>query len=384
MPCQNIRRIAYILKAAARAARNHTLLHIQSSVPDLVAQPVFNLVVVKTDKCLLLHLGQNILQVRVQLVDRISVARVERHGDHRADFREIDADHTVVICRFARRELHIISASSVNVVKFLHGSVRLPDRRQTGGLGCHNINSDAVVHTQIRHTVAEELHHLIVHIPVCEYLADNGERNILRSDKRRRLSGQTDADHLRHIDIVGLFQQLLYKLRPAFPDRHRAERTVSGMGIRAENHFTAACKHLPGKLMNDRLMRRHINPAVMLRAGKPEYMIVLVDRSADCAEAVVAVRKHVRHREFLQAAGTRRLNNADKGDVMGGQPVKPQLEFFHAARGVVRFQNAVGHRLLCGLLLRYHSSELCFKLRLRQRPLLNNLSSVQHVSALLK
>ena len=36
---------------------------------------------------------QNIFQIRVQLLNRVRVAGMERHRDHRADLIQIDRDH---------------------------------------------------------------------------------------------------------------------------------------------------------------------------------------------------------------------------------------------------------------------------------------------------
>ena len=106
------------------------------------------------------------------------------------------------------------------------------------------------------------------------------------------------ATTLRHVDIVGLVQQLLYQLRSALAHRHRAERTVACMGIRAENHLSAACEHLPRELMNDCLMWRYIDTAVLFRAGQAKHVVILIDRSADRTQRVVAVGQYVRHREL--------------------------------------------------------------------------------------
>ena len=88
------------------------------------------------------------------------------------------------------------------------------------------------------------------------------------------------------------------------------------MGIRAEDHLAALCQHLAGVLMDDCLMRRNINAAVFLGAGKTKHVVILVDRSTDSTETVVAVRQNVRDRELLQPRCTSGLNNSNKCNIM--------------------------------------------------------------------
>ena len=109
--------------------------------------------------------------------------------------------------------------------------VGLPDGGQAGGLCGHNINADTEISTQGCHAGTYELHDFIFHITVFEYGTDDRQCHILRSYALDWLALQINGYHLRHIDIVGLVQQLLYQLRSALAHRHRAERTVACMGI---------------------------------------------------------------------------------------------------------------------------------------------------------
>ena len=68
---------------------------------------------------------------------------------------------------------------------------------------------------------------------MCEYCTDDRQCDILRSYTLDWLALQLNGYHLRHIDIVGLVQQLLYQLRTALAHRHRSQRTLAGVGIRA-------------------------------------------------------------------------------------------------------------------------------------------------------
>ena len=73
------------------------------------------------------------------------------------------------------------------------------------------------------------------------------------------------------------------------------------MGIGAQNHLSAARKHFPCELVDDRLMRGHIDAAVFLRAGQAKHVVIFVDGAAHRAQGIVAVGEHVGDREFGQS-----------------------------------------------------------------------------------
>ena len=156
---------------------------------------------------------------------------MERHGNHRLNLGQIHIDQSVVIRDLLRSKLFIIILSSVNLIEFPDLVIRYPDGRQTGRFGGHDIDADPVIHTQIRNTVSDKLHYLIIDIAVRKHGSDNRERNILRTDSVPGGSGQIDADHLRHPDIVCLIQQLLHQLRAAFSYRHGTKGSVTGMAV---------------------------------------------------------------------------------------------------------------------------------------------------------
>ena len=81
LSADNVCRCADIFKSAARASCDDSLLHIQLSVYDLVLQCVIDRTV-QTDKRFLLYIVKNVFEVCIQLIDRIYVARMERHRDH--------------------------------------------------------------------------------------------------------------------------------------------------------------------------------------------------------------------------------------------------------------------------------------------------------------
>ena len=101
--------------------------------------------------------------------------------------------------------------------------------------------------------------------------------------------------------------------------------------------------------MNDCLMWRYIDTAVLFRAGQSEHVVILIDRTTDRTQRVVAVRQYVWHRKFFQPRCARRLDDTHKRDVVGGQLVKFDLQLVHRSGRIVILQNRVGNRLLCRL-----------------------------------
>ena len=68
--------------------------------------------------------------------------------------------------------------------------------------------------------------------------------------------------------------------------------------------------------MDDGLVGGHEVAAILDGGGQAEDVVVLVDRAADGAEAVVAVRQRVGEWELLHAGGPRLLDDADIGDIV--------------------------------------------------------------------
>ena len=75
---------ADIFKTAARASCDDALFYIELSVADLVLKGVVHRAV-QAHQRLLLYIVENIFQVCIYLVDRVYIARMERHRDHRLD-----------------------------------------------------------------------------------------------------------------------------------------------------------------------------------------------------------------------------------------------------------------------------------------------------------
>ena len=64
-----------------------------------------------------------------------------------------------------------------------------PDRGQTGGLGGHSIHKVTVVSSHRRNARSNELHYFILYIAIFINSAADSQRNIVRSNERRRFSG---------------------------------------------------------------------------------------------------------------------------------------------------------------------------------------------------
>ena len=73
------------------------------------------------------------------------------------------------------------------------------------------------------------------------------------------------------------------------------------MAVGTEDHLSAACKHFSCKLMDNCLMRRYVNSAVLLGTGESKHMVIFIDGSAYCTERVVAVGQYIWYREFLKS-----------------------------------------------------------------------------------
>ena len=109
---------------------------------------------------------------------------------------------------------------------------------------------------------SNELHNFILHIAVGKNLADDGKRNILRSYTRTWSTFQINSNYAWHINIVCLAEAVL-QAPSALSHSHGSKCSVSCMTVRAEDHLSAACKHFSCKLMDNCLMRRYINSAVL-------------------------------------------------------------------------------------------------------------------------
>ena len=228
MPANDIRSLTDILEAAAGAAGNDSLVYEQLSVMDLLHQGELHFAFQRNFGALF-HIVQDILQVRVAFLDRIYVARMERHGDHWTDLVELDPDTAVVIRSRFRSEHGVVFRPSVCFIPSFCDFIGLPDGGKAGRLRGHDIDPDAEIRREIGYARPHKFHDLVFDIAFFKHGADDGQRHILRADAGQRLSGHIDSDHFRQRNVIGFVQQLFDQLRTALAHGHGAERTVPGV-----------------------------------------------------------------------------------------------------------------------------------------------------------
>ena len=227
--------------------------------------------------------------------------------------------------------------------RLFHRFIGAPDGTEAAGFRGHNVDAAAVVHGQIGHAGAKELHDAVFHGALGERRANQGNGHVLGTHAGPGRTGEVDGNDPGIGDIIGLVQKLLDQLRAALADGHGAVSAVPGVGIGADDHFTAAGVHLPHVAVNDRLVGRDKLAAVLLGGAETEHVVIFVDGAAHGTEAVVAVGQHIGQGKLGETRGPGRLNDAHIGDVVGSHGVEFDFEEVHGPGGVVLGQNAIGH-----------------------------------------
>ena len=199
----NIRGSTDIFKSTACTSCDDSLFYIKFTIYDLILKRIIHSAI-QAHKSLLLNIMQNILQICIQLIDRIYIAWMERHCDHRLDLTQVHINHSVIISNSSRVQLFILLASSMDIIKFPDLLICSPDRGQTCSLRCHNIDADTEIRTQPADTRTYEFHHFIVNIAISKCRTNDRKCNILRSYPLHRLSVKIYTDHTRHLDIISL------------------------------------------------------------------------------------------------------------------------------------------------------------------------------------
>ena len=345
----NIRDRADILIGAAGAAGHNTLIHIDAAIVADLADQVHLDLAAQLLIGLILSSLQNLFRVGFQFADWVSVAGVHRQGDHALNGGQIQLNAAVIVGHIGGLQFLVGLGAVVLLKILLRGIVSLPDGRPAGRLGRHDINAVAVISAKIGNAGADKLHDLVLHIAVGVGGGHQRQRDIMGADTGVGLAGQVDGDHAGVGHIVGAADQLLGQLAAALADGHRTQRTVAGVGVRAEDHPAAAGHHFPVIAVDDRHVRRDIDAAVLVRGGQGKLVVVLVDSAADSAETVVAVRHDIGQRKFLHAGGAGRLDDADIGNVVAGHRVEFHAQILHGIACVMGFQDAVGDGALFSL-----------------------------------
>ena len=180
----------------------------------------------------------------------------------------------------------------------------------------------------------------------------------MRADAGARGAREVDGDNAGIGDIVGVAQQLLCQLAAALAHGHGAQGAVAGVRVGAQNHLAAAGKVLTHKGVDDGDVRRNEDAAVLFGSRETEDVVVLVDGTAHSTQRVVAVAEHVGQRELLHARGTRRLDDADKGDVVARHGIEANLERLGVAGRVVCLENRIRDGAALGILGRLRNAAL--------------------------
>ena len=334
---------------AARAAGDNALLHMQLAVDDLVEQAKVRLALADLGG-LELHLMQDVLEVLVELVDLKAVGRMERQRNHGLDARQIDLDAAVVVGDIGGLELAVVVATAVHGQERMRVLVGSPDARQAGGLGGHDVDAVAVVSRHARDAGAHKLHDLVLNVALGKDGTDDGERHVVRADAGARGAREVDGDNAGIGDIVGVTQQLLGQLPAALAHGHGAQGAVAGVRVGAQDHLAAAGKVLTHKGVDDGDVRRNEDAAVLFGSRETEDVVVLVDGTAHSTQRVVAVGEHVGQRELLHARGARRLDDADKGDVVTRHGVEANLERLGVAGRIVCLEDRIRDGAALGIL----------------------------------
>ena len=305
-----------------------------------------------------LHLMQDVLEVLVELVDLKAVGRMERQRDHGLDARQVDLDAAVVVGDIGGLELAVVVPAAVHGQKRVRVLVGGPDARQTGGLGGHNVDAVAVVGRHARDARAHELHDLVLDVALGKNGTDDGERNVVRADAGTWGARKVDGDDAGIGNIVGVTQQLLCQLAAALAHGHGAQGAVAGVRVGTQDHLAATGEVLTHKGVDDGDVWRDEDAAVLLGSRKAKDMVVLVDGAAHGAQRVVAVGEHVRQRELLHARGARRLDDADKGDVVARHGIEANLERLGISGRIVCLEDRIRDGATLGVLGRLRNTTL--------------------------
>ena len=250
---------------------------------------------------------------------------------HRLHSREVDLNHSVVVGNARRREALVFLGTTVCDIVLLGHLVGLPDRRETGRLGGHNVNAVTEINREVLHAGADELKHLVLDKAILECRTDERDSHVVGANALFGSARQIDEDYLGRFYIISVLKKLLYKLRATLADTHSAKRTVACVRVRAEYHLTAACKLLASVGVNNALICGNVYAAVFLSRRETEDVVVLVDSAAYGAERVVAVGHSVGDRELGHSARSCRLYDADIGYIVRYEGVE-----FDSQVGAVR------------------------------------------------
>ena len=220
--------------------------------------------VTETLLCVFLDACEDAHRVGLKFVDSNCVRRVERQSDHRLLRREVNANHHIVVSYVARLQFLEVLRTLVYVVMVLHLFVCNPDRAQASGLGSHDVDTVTEVDRQLFNARTCELEHLVLHSAALECSLNERDSHVVRTYALLGLALEPYEHHFRCVDVPCVLEQLLHELAAAFANAHVTERTVACVRVGTENHVAALHHHLASILVDDSLVGRNVDAAVLL------------------------------------------------------------------------------------------------------------------------
>ena len=152
----------------------------------------------------------------------------------------------------------------MSLVMLLDSLVSNPDRAEAGGLGGHHIDSVTEVNRKFLDARTGELKHLVLHETALESRLDKGDGDIVRANSMLGLALKPNEDYFRSVDVPSVVEELLDKLTTTLADTHAAQGSITGVGIRSENHTAAGSEGLADILMDDGLVGGNIYATIFL------------------------------------------------------------------------------------------------------------------------
>ncbi len=366
-----------VVEGAAGAACHQALVYVDVAAADLGIQihdSALDLLVGLFLVCM--HDLCGILQ---KLADGHCIGRMHGQSDGGLNGGQVHIDAAVIPGHLCGIHLLIVLRTAVDGEVFFCLLVCDPYGGPAGGLCGHDVHAVSVFHGKICDAGAHKLHDFILYIAVGIGGTHQGQSHVVRAYAGTGCAGQIDGDHAGTGHVIGTAYQLLGQLAAAFAYGQGAQSAVSGMGVGAKDHFSAACHQLTVDGVDDCHIGGNIDAAVLVGCGQSKHVVIFVDGAAYRAQGVVAVGQNVGKGEFLHAGSPGCLNDADIGNVMAGHGIELHAKMIHVICCIVGSKDPVGHSALCCLgLVCCLSSKICDSGRLFFG---NNLFTVHQIDA---
>ena len=293
-----------------------------------------------------MHDLRGILQ---KLADGHCIGRMHGQSDGGLDGGQVHIDAAVIPGHLCGIHLLIVLGTAVDGEVLFRPVVCDPYGGPAGGLCGHDIHAVSVFHGKICDAGAYKFHDLVLYIAVGIGGAHQGQSHVVRAYAGTGSAGQIDGDDAGTGHVIGTAYQLLGQLAAAFAHRQSTQSAVSGMGVGAQDHFSASCHQLTVYGVDDCHICGNIDAAVLVGCGQSKHVVIFVDGAAYRAQGVMAVGQNVGKGEFLHAGRPGCLDDTDVGNVMAGHGIELHAKMFHVACCIVGSKDPVGHCALCCL-----------------------------------